>query len=719
MKDYLSAAEIAALRLPGLPLTKRSVCRIALRARWQGRERAGRGGGVEYPLDVLPAEARADYVARHVTAITVPAPVAHDAAQEPAAARLTGAATESRDARLALLAVVDKFAREAKLGRKRAYRHFCDQFNTGRITVADWIRSEIKSLTPRTLMRWRALVRDGRSAKLGVDRGVARRGTGVLDRANNGEVKTHILALVAKQPQLTAHQIRAIITDVFGGFCFIGGIKVEMPQVRVFQHALKQWKVRYGVAIEAVRNPDRFKSAIRFSARVANPAPHVNAIWQIDASPADVLTTDGRYSLYVCADIYSRRLIGLVSKTAKAAAVGLLIRKAIMAWGVPEAIKTDNGSDFIARDTQRLFAALAIDHETAAPFRPEQKGHIERAIGTLQRGLMRTLEGFIGHSVADRKVIEGRKAFAARLGETPEDTFQVALSAADLQARVDDWCSVVYAHAPHAGLKGQSPFAAAAMCAHPLRRIEDVRALDMLLAPVAGKDGLRVVTKTGLRIDGVHYIGGFLNVGATVLVRMDPADMGRAYVFDEAGSTFLGEALAPEVLGIDPAQAIAAARAEQKRLIDEQLAQVRAVARRIKAKDFAPAIVRQSLIAAGKLAEFPKPATTHDTPALSAARAAADRDITPEYSDEVLALHARLLAEDAAPAPSNVTALRTEETSHQRWNRARAIEAAVAGNQFVEPDDLVWLGGYREGPEYRGFKLTYGDQTNTPAAGVG
>jgi hypothetical protein len=27
----------------------------------------------------------------------------------------------------------------------------------------------------------------------------------------------------------------------------------------------------------------------------------------------------------------------------------------------------------------------------------------------------------------------------------------------------------------------------------------------------------------------------------------------------------------------------------------------------------------------------------------------------------------------------------------------------------VEPEALMWLGGYREGPEYRGFLLTYGE----------
>lgn len=388
--------------------------------------------------------------------------------------------------------------------------------------------------------------------------------------------------------------------------------------------------------------------------------------------------------------------------------VGLLIRKAILGWGIPDRIKTDNGSDFIARATQRLFAALAIEHEKSAPFSPEQKGHIERAIGTMQRGLMRTLEGFVGHSVADRKVIENRKAFSARLGAEAEDMFEVRLSATDLQKRVDDWCNDVYGRAPHAGLKGRTPFAMAAMAPGSVRRIEDLRALDMLLAPVAGKDGLRTVTKTGLRINDTHYIGGFLNVGDTVLVRMDTDDMGRAYVFEADGETYLGEAIAPELAGIDPAAAIAAARAAQKRHINERMDQVKREARRIKAKDFASAIHRQSLVDAGTLIEFPKPSTAHETPALTAA-ASASKPTETVHSDAITALAEQLRAEEASAPAAKVRKLRTQETAHQRWNRARAIEARIACNEFVDADDLLWLGGYREGPEYRGFLDTYGE----------
>jgi transposase InsO family protein len=698
VKSWLSAAEIAALALPGMPVTESGVWRAAKRGCWSGRPRAGNGGGVEYALDILPAEARVAYVGRHLDGIEVPASITRDADAEPDADTLNGAATEARDARLAVLAAAGRFAAEANVGSKRADRHFCDLYNAGTVTIANWIRAKVKAVTPRTLARWRSHQRSGRTAKLAVDRAASRRNSGVLDRANGGEVKTYILALLAKQPQLTAHHVRDLVADRFPSLT-IGARALPLPPVRTFQYALKAWRHLYRNELKRAHDPDGYKSTVRFAARVARPADRLNQLWQIDASPADVLTTDGRYSIYICEDIFSRRLVGIVSKTARSSAVGLTLRKAILAWGVPESIRTDNGSDFVSRETERLLAALGIEHITARPFAPEQKGHVERAIGTMQRDLMRTLPGFVGHSVAERKVIEGRKSFARRLGQDAGDAFEVALSAVELQQRLDDWCADIYGRRAHGGLGNRSPFEVAASASGAIQRV-DIRALDMLLMPVAGT---RIVTKSGLRIDGAYYIGA-LDVGAEVMVRMDPADLGRVCVYDCDGNTFLGEAVCPDLAGIEPAAFIAAKRAEQKRREDVALAPLRKV--RIHAADIAPAIHRQALKNAGALVEFPKRSEAHETPAIAAARAAADGgDLAAVHSAEVVALHAQLLSEAASPA---VIPLRTEETEHQLWNRAREMEAALERGEHVPADDLLWLGGFRLGPVYRGFAETYG-----------
>ena len=698
MKSWLSAAEIAAFALPGLPATERGVQLLARRSGWVSRPREGRGGGVEYSIDVLPAAARLDYVARCIGAIELPASMLRAVVAEPEAP-VAPIASDNRNARLRILRLIEQAAEKAKASRKVAIRQFCDAYNAGKVPVEPWVKAKVKQLSERTVKRWRSHERNGRTLRLAVDRAASRIGSGALDRANGGAVKTYALALMAKQPQLTAHHLRALLADKFPDGLAIGERHVPLPPIRTVQYALKRWRVAYRNELKRVRDPDGYKSTVRFALRVARPADGLNQLWQIDASPADVLTIDGRYSIYVCEDIYSRRIVGLVTKTPRATAVCLTLRKAILAWGVPERVKTDNGSDFVARETQRLFAALAIESELAPPFSPEKKGHVERAIGTMQRDLMRTLPGFVGHSVADRKVIEGRKSFSRRLGEAAEDMFEVSLSPAELQQHLDNWCADIYGQRPHSSLKNCSPFAVAASAPGPIRRV-DARVLDMLLMPVAGT---RRVTKTGVRIDGNHYLGN-LEVGADVMVRMDPADLGRVMVYDLAGAAFLGEAICPDLAGIDPAAFIAAKRAEQKRREDEALAPVRK--QRIRAADIAPAVHRQALKNAGGLVEFPKRSESHETPAIAAARAAAEGgDLVAVHSAEAVALHARLISEPACPA---VIPLRAEETEHQRWHRARAFEEALERGEQLAADDLLWLGGYRAGPEYRGFAMTYG-----------
>ena len=66
---------------------------------------------------------------------------------------------------------------------------------------------------------------------------------------------------------------------------------------------------------------------------------------------------------------------------------------------------------------ETVLADLDITQQICKPFTPESKAAVERMIGTYQRKFIGLLDGFIGHSVKDRKAIEERTAFAKRLGE--------------------------------------------------------------------------------------------------------------------------------------------------------------------------------------------------------------------------------------------------------------------------------------------------------------
>ncbi len=687
MRDWLSTADLADLALPGLPATQRGWNEFAEREGWLSqthlvRQRRARGGGLEYHISLLPQAALAAYTARTIGAVALDDETAARAAAEPAAEQLTLPAIETRDAKLALIAAADRFARDASLSRNVADSLFATQYNRSAIEMAPWIRQAVRELSPRTLRRWRMTKRDG-AAKLGVDRGAARRGTGALDGA---EVKAFLLGLVAFQPHITAQRVADNLTAKFPDIDAL---------VRTVQRVLKRLKTDEKVALTAITNPDAFKSKYELSGANSNAVERLNEQWQIDASPADVLLTTGRHSIYACIDRFSRRTIILVTKTPRADAVALLVRKALLAWGVPERIKTDNGSDFRAKRTQGLFLALGIDIEVSPPFTPKAKAHVERVIGTFQRDCAADLPGFIGHSVADRKVIEERKAFASRLGESADHVFCVEMDAQAFQARCDHWAANRYEHRPHAGLKGATPAAVAAAWPGKIRRIDDIRALDMLLTPIAGGDGIRRVTKRGVRVDNAHYMTPAVLPETRCLVRMDPADLGRIWLFSEDGAEFLGEGICPELAGVDPQKAIAEAKAIHRRLIAETTAEIKSAMREVKRDKpaLAEIIARREAEAAGKLVAFPKPTEIYTTPALAAAaEATADHVPAP----------AQMIAPIEAPAVH-----RLPETKQQRFRRALALERDMAAGLTLGDDDALWLGGYQTTAEYKAFRMQF------------
>lgn len=710
MKEWLTARELASEALPHFPGTVRGILDLAEREGWnrdvfRTRRRSGRGGGMEYHIGLLPSVAQVAFRQRSIAVGPMP-----ERAKLQPGATLSGRAARERDARLAILSAFEAFARGQRLNQQACEAMFVSKYRAGTFAIEAWVRDLVPAFSVRSLARWRAAASKNQD-RLAVDRGAARKGKGALESANNGDLRRFILGLIAHQPHLSGDQVRTQCRAEFGDAISVvrGGGKVEtiaMPPLRTFQQALLVLKRDNQVVLTKLTDPDRFRSTMRLAG--TGSLRHVivpNMLWQIDASPVDALCTDGRHSIYVCIDIATRRTILSITKTPRAAAVGLLLRKAILAWGVPDEIKIDNGSDFKARSTQRLMLSLGIEISFSDAFSPEQKGFVERAIGTFQRDAVTLVPGFIGHSVTDRKAIEGRKAFAQRLGEDDAHTFAVSCTATEMQAHFDAWADLKYQHSPHEGLGRRTPFAVAAAAAHTIRRVDE-RALDLLLAPMADGDGTRVVGKTGVRVNGTRYLNGAILPGTRVFVRHDPADLGRVFLFGSAEGDFLGSAASPELSGLPPEAMVRAQRALQAETLAEQTKAIEEVRRKMRK---GPTLAERArgvwLRDQPNIEVFPRAEVAHSTVDIAAAlEAAGHRDGAPvaQLSERAAENHARLRAEAETPAaPSNVTPLRTFETPELRFRRALDLEAKFAAGETFEPDDLLWLGGYQNGPEYR------------------
>ncbi|NDW04041.1 DDE-type integrase/transposase/recombinase [Jiella pacifica] len=720
MKEWLTAREIAEEKLPELPSNRTAMIAFAEREGWNdhplARKRAGRGGGMEYHIRLLPLMAQIYYKRRwlRLGAVDMP-PAANDEARpvENAASRREAL---NRDSRLAVLKLYDGFRQGFTGMEKYALQTFVLSYNSRKLHIPEWLAEAMPEITRDQVRRWSGKKKKGQA--LGFDRGAARKGTGVLDTANEGAVRIFILGLIAHAPHLSAGEIRRQVRGEFGDTLEAiskGAPKtIPVPPIRTFQHFLKAQKQEHRAELLMITNPDGFRSTMAMSGTGSlSYITEPNQMWQIDASPVDAICTDGRQTVYACIDIATRRAIFYISPTPTAEAVGLLIRRAILAWGVPEEIKCDNGSDFMAVATQRLLAALNITLTPSDPYAPQQKGFVERVIRTFQHRLVATLPGYVGHSVADRKVIENRKSFDKRLGRDDATIFGVTLSGAELQTICDRWAETDYQHSPHSGLGGKTPFQVAASSHHTVRRIEDPRILDILLSPVAGKDGLRTVTKFGVRIEDNFYKdeSGTILPGRQVFVRRDPNDVGRILLFDPADGRFLDEAICGEIAGIDMKTRTKAKKELRAEYLREKTAPIIKAARDI-AKG--PALHERSQQVAMRdmpnVTPLPKPEVTHTTPEIAAALAAAEHGKRKPKAAKPLEGRAaeihdqiqRDLSADAAPRKAtNVVQLDTRET---RWRRALAIEASMEAGADIPADDARWLMGYRDDPEYRVMK---------------
>lgn len=693
MKLWMTLSELATARLPGLPSTRQGLAARADREAWsarrgKARQRIGCGGGLEFSVEILPAEAQAEIAKRaEICANTADRTLwGQDS--------LPAEAQSRRDARLWALAAVDQFGRDNGLKAKPAALIWSAAYNAGNIDAPQWVTEEIRSTSREQIRTWRkTLSTEGEDALGRDDRGRK----SLLDTALDGEVRAFALAIMAAKPFVSAKHIQAAIRARFDG-------KLDRdPSVRDVQRAMQRWEVEYRNELLRLRDPDGYRSRVEFSATGSTRAENLNDLWQIDASPADVmLHGKRRHSIYMCVDIYSRRTIVLVTRTPRASAVGALIRKAILAWGVPRKIKTDNGSDFTANSTVRLLDALGIEVELSPPYQPKSKGNVERVIGTFQRDLA-TCPGFIGHSVADRKVLENRKAFNKRLGAKAEALFDVEMDLPEFQGWCDSWTDTIYGHAPHESLRRKSPFEVAAAWRGTIRRIEHPQALDILLAPIPGNNGIRTVTKTGVRVDNHHYYTAAAMPGTDVLVRMDPTDMGRILLFAADGEAWLGEGICPELAGLDPAATIQKVKAAQKAYELDRLADIRREMRKIGPRTVSDALLREGERRATGVVAFPQKSETVSTPALrAAAEAMVHGNSTPAQPPADLDLRRAAILPDPTPMPA-----RPAETAGDRFKRALELEAVQRSGGEIDPADAAWLTIYQQQPQYRAQKMMF------------
>lgn len=184
----------------------------------------------------------ADSQTRSTTASPRAQQIPSDRARHPTSGPKTSSKAE-QEARLAILRAADQFAASSNVPRIRAAKAFCEAYNKGRAKVPESVRGVVPKISPRTLFRWRAVLRAGKPELLAVERGASRRGSSLLETANDGAVQAFILDALAKSPDMSASQIRADVAAAFGPTLRSAkGADLPLPSIRTFQVLVRFWK---------------------------------------------------------------------------------------------------------------------------------------------------------------------------------------------------------------------------------------------------------------------------------------------------------------------------------------------------------------------------------------------------------------------------------------------------------------------------------------------
>ncbi|KEQ19199.1 Mu transposase C-terminal domain-containing protein [Endozoicomonas numazuensis] len=733
--EWFTSSELESLG--DLPSSARRVRERAIRENWQSRPRQAQGGGREYHISSLPKETQralkisqtkkqqaADKQTEQINGAELKGTLAamklegdektQDIKRTLAFNNLSPKEQARVRARSEVLAAWEVFVADFE-AVEAATREFVDAFNRDQLGLSESVKTFVPKVSRASLFRWKASYADNGPA------GLACQYKSVKQSIMDAQPLLVAFAegMLARMPHTSpANMLRAMEGE-------FDQQDVRLPSKRALTTWLSNWKVKNKRLFTAVANPDAFKNQYMVAGGdAAENIVRLNQLWEMDSSPADIMCTDGRFTLISCLDVYSRRAVMKVRKSSDSFGVVLTARQAMLEWGLDgqgeQKIRVDNGKDYASHYFQIVADSLGIDLVSTDPYAGEQKPFVERLFRTFSHGLVELLPGFIGHNVAERQAIEAQFSFADRLKRkagSSKNIIETTLSSEDLQAFTDRWIDTFYMHDAHNGLNGKTPAEMVQNWMEPVRRIEDERALDLLLEPIPGQKGVRTVQKKGVKLDGGWYVAPEMGsrVGDQFMVRYDTADIGRIYLFELSGE-FVCVAQNPSITGISREELARAMKKEQKKVAEEKAA-LRKKGRKINQGELIEKIFarKERLIAErnANVTPFPKPQLPHETGYLDgAAEALAAADAADQKGSGHVDEHGQPTQELAQGMNQVVTdrvKQRTDpaETPTDRFQRwIRQHERKLAGEALNEMDHK-WQERFELTPEWQGLKLVY------------
>lgn len=422
-KEWFSAVELAELRLPGLPSDKRSVQRRAVEERWGerrslsgellSRTRSGRGGGLEFNIQVLPAVARQELVRRGICAET-----AEEAVEQSASEALwewfgqqPGTVKEEAQKRLDAMVEISLLHDTMKVTKHIAVRDVAAKHQVSQATLWNWC----KAVSGVERKDWLAALAP------------RRKGGG-----KKAEIPEELWQLFKSDwLRLSAPPVAASYNEVKKKAKALG---VSLPSVKAFQRKLAREIDPY-VVILMREGPDALERRVPSIRRTVDDIQVMEWV-NIDGHVFDVEVKHPdtgkviRPTLVALQDIRSSKMLSWrVGISESAATVRLVFADMIRDFGIPADIILDNGRGFAAKwltggaltryrfkilpeDPQGLLVQLGTNIHWATPFHGQAKP-IERAWGDLCNYIAKSAEfdgAYTGNSPVNKPANRGSRA---------------------------------------------------------------------------------------------------------------------------------------------------------------------------------------------------------------------------------------------------------------------------------------------------------------------
>ncbi|MGE9658460.1 Mu transposase C-terminal domain-containing protein [Snodgrassella alvi] len=425
--EYINAKELINLGIQTLPSTVKNVIERARRENWPNRKRVGRGGGLEYLVNGLPAYILTEVKERLASQILLKLnnqslPVEYNKKKRISKSllqetliydevkELNTKQQEIAYARMSICQEVNKMHDVANLGIKESVRYVINQLELGLlpeyltklIATANARNSNTRSLSFSTLYSW---IRAYKGAKTPNERLAAL-------SPKQTKPKTPLLAY-GWLPDFMAFYSNANspnITEAYRRFAKnwieTGNNIVNLPSIDVVRRALKKMPV---IALERGRKTGAaYKSLL----------PYVKRDW-LSLSPNDVWIGDGhsfkakiahpdhgrpfKPEVTMIVDC-CRMIVGFsVSLAESTIAVADALRIGIKNFGLPLMYYSDNGGGqtgkMIDHEVTGYCARLGVHHETGMPGNPQGRGIIEGLWDSTLIALAKEYDTYTGRGV--------------------------------------------------------------------------------------------------------------------------------------------------------------------------------------------------------------------------------------------------------------------------------------------------------------------------------